>query len=121
MGNDMRNVSKASRAVLLNKHAIAVDQDPLGQMGQRIAVTDGTELWARNLANGDIAVALYNKGTSPTINPPYAPTEHCSDWVHQEGGYYEACGGAAGNIGTFSGLTASQAQHACCSNPQCAG
>ena len=32
MGNDLRNVSTASRAVLLNPHAIAVNQDALGQV-----------------------------------------------------------------------------------------
>jgi hypothetical protein len=36
-------------------------------------------------------------------------------------GYYEACGGAAGNVGTFSGLTVAQAQAACCANTECAG
>ena len=33
MGNDMRNVSAASKSILMNKDAIAVSQDPLGQMG----------------------------------------------------------------------------------------
>lgn len=32
MGNDLRNVSAASKAILLNAEAIAIDQDPLGQM-----------------------------------------------------------------------------------------
>jgi len=48
------------RAILLNKDAIAVSQDPLGQMGMRVSVGDTTkQIWARNLANGDVAVALY--------------------------------------------------------------
>ena len=34
MGNDLRNVSAASRAVLLNPHAIAINQDGLGQVTQ---------------------------------------------------------------------------------------
>jgi len=63
MGNDPRNVSAASKAILTNTHAIAVDQDPLGQMGVRL---DGsatpTQRWARTLANGDVAVALFNMG-----------------------------------------------------------
>ena len=36
MGNDMRNVSQDSQAILKNKDAIAVSQDPLGQMGIRL-------------------------------------------------------------------------------------
>ena len=30
MGNDLRNISEASKAILLNADAIAVSQDPLG-------------------------------------------------------------------------------------------
>ena len=39
----------------------------------------------------------------------------------QTGGYYEACGGNAGNLGDFSALTPAQAQAACCANALCAG
>jgi hypothetical protein len=65
MGNDLRNISANSRAILLNKNAIAVSQDPLGQMGIRL--TPGTvkqQVWARNLVNGDVAVGLYNKDST---------------------------------------------------------
>jgi hypothetical protein len=62
MGNDLRNVSDSSREILLNPYAIAVSQDPLGQMGLRITDSAATtQLWARNLADGRVAVALYNK------------------------------------------------------------
>jgi hypothetical protein len=37
MGNDMRNISAESKAILMNRHAIAVSQDPLGQMGIRLS------------------------------------------------------------------------------------
>ena len=51
MGNDLRNITDASKAILLNKHAIAVDQDPLGKMGYRVNVTaDGHgQVWARSV------------------------------------------------------------------------
>jgi alpha-galactosidase len=62
MGNDMRTVAPESLKILLNKDAIAVSQDPLGQMGIRISPNIATQIWARKLANGDVAVALYNKG-----------------------------------------------------------
>jgi hypothetical protein len=72
MGNDLRNVSDASKAILLNKHAVAVNQDPLGQMGIRLTSTAAsTQVWARNLANGDVAVALYNKATAQPVQPPF--------------------------------------------------
>ena len=121
MGNDLRNVSEASKAILLNKHAVAVSQDPLGQMGRRLdAESSPTQVWARNMANGDVAVALYNAANAPPVLPPYntsAPTS----WTHTEGGYYEACGGAAGNLGQFSGLTVAKAQEKCGANADCAG
>ena len=64
------------------------------------------QLWARKLANGDVAVALYNKGGSvkPMPQPP------CEDWTRTQGSYFEACGGAAGNIGEFTSLPLSAAE-----------
>jgi len=60
MGNDLRNVSAESKSILLNKDAISVNQDALGQMGVRI-LNGTTQVWSRNLVEG-VAVALYNKG-----------------------------------------------------------
>lgn len=65
MGNDLRDVPDASKRILLNKHAVAVNQDSLGQMGRRLTPTAApVQIWARNLVDGDVAVALYNKGTA---------------------------------------------------------
>jgi alpha-galactosidase len=106
MGNDMRNVSDASKAILKNKDAIAVSQDPLGQMGIRLSGDTPTQVWARVLANGDVAVALYNKGSAaPPVQPPIPPPP-CNKWTATRDGYYEAAGGAAGNVGSFSVSTA---------------
>merc|ERR1712217_936392 len=64
MGNDMRKVAPESKQILLNQHAIAVSQDPLGQMGIRLTANTPTQIWARKMANGDVAIALYNRGES---------------------------------------------------------
>ena len=70
----MRNVSAASRAILTNADAIAVSQDPLGQMGLRLENSSSAPLqrWWRVLANGDVAVGLYNKAggapAAPALN-----------------------------------------------------
>ena len=97
MGNDMRNVSAESKAILMNKHAIAVSQDPLGQMGIRLSPNaSATQVWARVLANGDIAVALYNKvkgAKGPLPDQPPIPGPPCTNWTHTTGGYWEAAGG----------------------------
>ena len=121
MGNDMRNVSAASLAILKNKHAIAVSQDELGQMGIRLTPDIPQQVWARVLANGDVAVALYNKGDAAPPKQPPIPHGNCPKWTATKDGYYEAAGGPAGNVGSFSGLTVAQAQKACCNNPKCAG
>ena len=44
MGNDMRNVSAESLAILKNTDAIAVSQDPLGQMGIRLSNNTATQV-----------------------------------------------------------------------------
>ena len=48
----MRNVTAESMAILKNKDAIAVSQDPLGQMGIRLTGDIPEQIWARELANG---------------------------------------------------------------------
>merc|ERR1712224_442154 len=75
MGNDLRKVSVESKAILLNKQAIAVSQDPLGKMGTRhpsFTSESPTQVWSRPLARGDVAVGLYNKNnasnTDITVN-----------------------------------------------------
>jgi hypothetical protein len=119
MGNGLRNVSAESKSILLNKDAIAVNQDPLGQMGLRLSNTsEPTQVWARNLANGDVAVALFNKGAAQPMPDPSKP---CTSWNHTTGGYIEACGGAAGNVGSFSNLSREEAMKQCCANKKCAG
>merc|ERR1712060_78220 len=64
MGNDMRKVAPDSKDILMNEYAIAVSQDPLGQMGIRLSGNTTTQIWARKMANGDVAIALYNRGES---------------------------------------------------------
>ena len=121
MGNDPRNISAASKAILTNADAIAVDQDALGQQGLRLENSSSApaQRWVRVLANGDVAVGLLNRAAAAP-QPPI-PVGSCPAWNHTTGGYYEACGGAGGNVGTFSALTRAQAQAACCANAACAG
>merc|ERR1719454_551540 len=119
MGNDLRKVPDASKAILQNTDAIAVSQDPLGKMGVRISEDVSLQVWARELSEGKVAVALYNKAGQAPLPP--IPTGSCDAWNKTENGYLEACGDGAGNVGTFKGLTLEQAQDACCENPKCAG
>ena len=100
-GNDIRTMTDATKAILLNREVIAIDQDPLGK--QASPVKNGElETWIKPLANGDVAVGVVNLG--PTAAPA---TVHESDlklpgkvkkardlWAHQDvkftGGAYTA-------------------------------
>jgi alpha-galactosidase len=62
-GNDVRSMTDETRDILTNKEVIAIDQDPLGQQGRRVSKEGATEVWAKPLANGDLAVALFNRSS----------------------------------------------------------
>ena len=54
-GNDIRNMSKETAAILTNKAVIALNQDPLGVQAFKYAARDGVEYWFKPLkaATGD--------------------------------------------------------------------
>ena len=60
-GNDIRDMTPATKAILTNRDVIALDQDPLGKQGRRIRDDGDLEVWAKWLQGGDIAVALLNR------------------------------------------------------------
>jgi len=60
-GNNLEKMSPEITAILTNKDAIAIDQDPLGVGAFRYYQFDGVEIWVRPLANGDIAVCFLNR------------------------------------------------------------
>lgn len=109
---DFRNMTDVSAAILLNPHAVAIDQDALGQMGARLETADAPlQTWWRTLANGDVGVVLLNRhgGAAP-----------CPQWNVNHTGYLECCGG--GCCEGFSNLTLAAAEEACCAQGEdCAG
>ena len=64
-GNDLSAMSRETKAILLNKEVIAVDQDPLGIPASRVAKNGDAEIWSRPLKGGGRAVVLLNRGTAP--------------------------------------------------------
>jgi len=60
-GNDLRNMTPAIHDILTNKEVIAIDQDKLGDQGRRFSKDGGGEAWYKQLANGDLAVGLFNR------------------------------------------------------------
>lgn len=101
-GNDIRNMSSETIEILTNSELIAVDQDSLGKQGRKIKAGN-TEVWAKELKNGRIAVCFLNRGTGAAdisitwtelgdgleMNIPSAASFHVKDlWQHAEKGEY---------------------------------
>lgn len=66
IGCDMTKLDDFTNALLMNPEVIAINQDPLGRQASRIAQQGRTETWARPLADGGMAVGLFNRGRIPT-------------------------------------------------------
>jgi alpha-galactosidase len=62
-GNDVRTMTDATKAILLNKEVIAVDQDPLGKQASPVKNGD-LETWIKPLAGGGVAVGVVNLGSA---------------------------------------------------------
>jgi alpha-galactosidase len=63
-GTNIAAASADTLATLTNSRVIAVDQDALGQQAHLVDAAGGLDVLARPLANGDVAVALFNEGGS---------------------------------------------------------
>jgi alpha-galactosidase len=63
ISTDLRKLSSKKREIIGNKEVIAINQDPSNTGGDRILNdTEGRQVWARDLVNGDKCVVLYNSG-----------------------------------------------------------
>jgi len=63
-GNDLRDMRPEIHDILTNKEVIAVDQDPLGRQGQRVAKNGDLEVWAKQLKDGSRDIVLLNRSGS---------------------------------------------------------
>jgi alpha-galactosidase len=66
-GNDLRKMSAATKATLMDKDVIAINQDAAGIQGFKYAVKDSLETWFKPLSGGDWAVCFLNR--SATAKP----------------------------------------------------
>jgi alpha-galactosidase len=68
-GGNLTSASSATLSILTNKAVIAVDQDSLGKQGAEVSSGGGHDVLAKPLADGDVAVALFNEtGSAATIS-----------------------------------------------------
>jgi alpha-galactosidase len=60
-GNDLRAMSEETRVILTNRDVIAIDQDALGREAVRAFEDGGIDVWTRPLADGSLAVGIFNR------------------------------------------------------------
>ena len=64
-GNDLSRMTPETLSILTNKDAVAIDQDPLGRQGDRLAQEGPLETWSKPLSGGAVAVGLFNRSAEP--------------------------------------------------------
>ena len=65
LGNDPRAMTQGEKDIILDKDAIAINQDPTEQ-GRRIKTDGDVEVWAKKLKNNRVAVLLLNRNAKET-------------------------------------------------------
>jgi alpha-galactosidase len=90
-GNDLANMTQETKAILLNREVIAVDQDPLGKEGDRAWEMGPLQVWSKPLSGGDLSVGLFNETSSPEEVPLrlstlgwHGPAQARDLWAHQD-------------------------------------
>lgn len=61
-GNDIRNMNKETHDILTNKELIAIDQDSLGVQCFKWFDYGDIEVYAKPLANNELAICILNRG-----------------------------------------------------------
>jgi alpha-galactosidase len=64
-GNDVRDPPASILAILTNREVIAIDQDKAGKQATRVWKSGDQEIWSRELAGADRAVAIFNRAPDP--------------------------------------------------------
>ena len=62
--NDITTMPADVRTVLTNADVIAINQDPAGRQARRVRDDGSSEVWAKTLGDGSVAVALLNRSAS---------------------------------------------------------
>jgi len=65
-GNDVRHMKPEIRDILTDKEVVGIDQDAAGKQGFRALSEPATqtEIWVKELSNGEWAVCMLNTGTA---------------------------------------------------------
>ena len=84
MGHDLRKTTPETLALLTNPSIIAVDQDPRGIQGAAVRKQGAMEIWAKPLAGGRVALALFNRGGEAADMPLTAADARLPSVSHVE-------------------------------------
>src|SRR3954451_18784056 len=96
-GNDLRSMSSATQTILGNRNLVTINQDSLALQATQVT-NDGTRrVLAKRLANGDVAVALFNQGSATTTVSTTAAA------VGKAGGPFTLLDAWTGAVATTSG------------------
>jgi len=63
-GNDICDMTPATKEILQIREVIAVNQDKAGIQGKRVSQNGDQEIWVRELADGDRAIGIFNRGAT---------------------------------------------------------
>ena len=66
IGCDMTTMDPFTVSLFTNDEVLAVNQDALGKQGYRLRKNGDQEVWIKPLADGSMAVGLFNEGKAPT-------------------------------------------------------
>src|SRR5450759_680615 len=61
IGADMSQIDEFTTNLLGNREVLAINQDPLGKAAGRVWTDNWTQVWARPLSDGTMAVGLFNR------------------------------------------------------------
>ena len=74
LGCDLAQLDDFTLGLLTNDEVLAIDQDALGNQATQFSNQDGKVVYAKTLADGSIAVGLFNRGeTETTIALKWGP------------------------------------------------
>ena len=90
-GNDLREMDDSTKEILLNKDAVAINQDAAGIQGSKVFDESDFEIWKKELQNGDLAIIYFNRNqrtfTFPTLWEEIGITDNMrvyDVWKHEE-------------------------------------
>lgn len=64
-GTDVTTMDDRTKRILTNRELIAVNQDWGGTQGYRVRSAGGSEVWAKPMSDGSVAVVLLNRTDTP--------------------------------------------------------